>query len=104
MRTFTASGLFVLLVCSAVIAAAERPWFCHELDCPKFTVTRKNDFYETRIYTKGEVACGRRLRLIVAFADSPDTQRSSRSGTDSMAAMQANGRPPRSRATYMLLH
>ena len=57
MKTFTASSVFVLLVCSAVIAAAERPWFCHELDCPKFTVTRKNDFYETRIYTKGEAAC-----------------------------------------------
>ena len=54
MRTFTAAGLFVLLACSAVIAAAWPPPFCNKLDCPKYTVTRKNDFYETRIYTKGK--------------------------------------------------
>ena len=57
MTTSKVSGIVILLVCSVVIAAAERPWFCHELDCPKFTVSRKNEFYETRIYTKGKVAC-----------------------------------------------
>ena len=74
MKTFTASGLFVLLVCSAVIAAAERPWFCHELDCPKFTVTRKNDFYETRIYTKGKQAYSWSAPPNLQFAGSADTQ------------------------------
>lgn len=48
-----ASSLLVLLACSIVIAAAEKPWFCHELDCPKFTVTRNSSDYEVRIYTKG---------------------------------------------------
>ena len=52
MRTVTASSLLLILGCSAVIA---EPWFCHDLDCPKFTVTKKNDFYETRIYTRGAI-------------------------------------------------
>lgn len=49
----------VVLVCSAMgIASAmsisgqnsARPWFCHGLDCPYYTITDSTDVYEVREY------------------------------------------------------
>ena len=31
-----------------------RPWFCHDLECPKFKVVNKTDVYETREYEAGD--------------------------------------------------
>lgn len=31
----------------------EKPWFCHDLDCPDFKVVSKTDDYETRTYPEG---------------------------------------------------
>eukprot|EP01026_Neomeris_dumetosa_P000684 TRINITY_DN1016_c0_g1_i3.p2 TRINITY_DN1016_c0_g1~~TRINITY_DN1016_c0_g1_i3.p2 ORF type:complete len:243 (-),score=26.04 TRINITY_DN1016_c0_g1_i3:185-814(-) len=39
--------LSVLCTCSF---AWEKPWFCHGLDCPQYTVVSKNDSYELRSY------------------------------------------------------
>ena len=31
-----------------------RPWFCHDLECPKFKVVNKTEVYETREYEAGD--------------------------------------------------
>ena len=33
----------------------EKPWFCHGLDCPEYTVVEKNDAYEVREYEEGKL-------------------------------------------------
>lgn len=44
----------LLALCAASAAAAARPpWFCHDLDCPSYTVGDVNDDYEVRTYAKG---------------------------------------------------
>lgn len=50
--------LVVLSLCAASAIASEqssKPWFCHDLDCPEYTVVDKNDDYEVREYSKGMV-------------------------------------------------
>ncbi|KAK9841012.1 hypothetical protein WJX81_005306 [Elliptochloris bilobata] len=37
-------------------AAAKKPWFCHYLDCPTYTVGESNEDYEVRTYAKGKYA------------------------------------------------
>jgi hypothetical protein len=53
--------LALCLVLSAVVVAArdfpaawERPWYCHDLDCPKFKVLNTTDQYEVRVYESGQ--------------------------------------------------
>lgn len=31
----------------------DKPWFCHDLDCPIYTVQEKTDMYEVRKYEAG---------------------------------------------------
>jgi hypothetical protein len=45
--------LSVLLCAASASAAARPPWFCHDLDCPQYTVGDVNDDYEVRTYAKG---------------------------------------------------
>eukprot|EP00884_Botryococcus_braunii_P000677 jgi/Botrbrau1/1060/Bobra.0076s0026.1 len=50
-----AIGLVWLLVgCSATptLSADEKPWFCHDLDCPSYKVINKTKTYEIREYKK----------------------------------------------------
>ena len=49
--------LTVALAACAVTATAKKPWFCHDLDCPKYTVGESNEDYEVRTYAKGACAC-----------------------------------------------
>ena len=35
------------------IGKDDAPWFCHDLDCPKFKVLETKDNYEVREYEKG---------------------------------------------------
>ena len=34
----------------------DKPWFCHDLDCPLFDIVNKTDGYETRKYRPGKLA------------------------------------------------
>jgi len=54
MRT-SAVLVLTLLGTAVTIALAEssKPWFCHDLDCPDYSVVEKNEFYEVREYSKG---------------------------------------------------
>lgn len=45
-----------VLVLLTVASAKSSPWFCHDLDCPSFTVVERNDDYEVREYSKGKWA------------------------------------------------
>lgn len=36
--------------------AGAAPWFCHDLDCPPFTVVNSTQDFEVRYYEKGELA------------------------------------------------
>jgi hypothetical protein len=31
----------------------EKPWFCHDLECPRFDLLNKTEEYETRKYQTG---------------------------------------------------
>lgn len=43
----------------------ERPWFCHNLDCPRFTVVNATDDYEVRTRSSGSaVFCCTALDLV----------------------------------------
>ena len=42
-----------LLAGVAAAAAAPKPWFCHGLDCPEYTVLETTDAYEVREYAPG---------------------------------------------------
>ncbi len=35
------------------ILEQDKPWFCHDLDCPRFDLLNKTDGYETRKYQAG---------------------------------------------------
>ncbi len=35
------------------VATSDKPWFCHDLDCPSFTVLNRTDSYEVRTYAPG---------------------------------------------------
>jgi len=47
--------LFVALLFSSLVLADnwEKPWFCHEYDCPMFDVVKKTDDYSIRKYKSG---------------------------------------------------
>ena len=32
----------------------EKPWFCHDLECPHFDLLNKTESYETRKYQAGD--------------------------------------------------
>ncbi|CAL8468672.1 g8212 [Coccomyxa elongata] len=55
---FPALLLLVILCAASTIASVQssKPWFCHDLDCPEYTVVDKNDDYEVREYSKGKWA------------------------------------------------
>lgn len=38
---------------STTLHVSEAPWFCHGIDCPKFTVVNTTDDYEVRYYESG---------------------------------------------------
>jgi hypothetical protein len=38
------------------VPTADKPWFCHDLDCPSFTVLNYTDSYEVRRYAPGKWA------------------------------------------------
>lgn len=52
---FPALLLLLILCAASTIASVQssKPWFCHDLDCPEYTVVDKNDDYEVREYSKG---------------------------------------------------
>ena len=33
--------------------AENKPWFCHDLDCPRYDLVNKTDAYEVRKYQAG---------------------------------------------------
>ena len=45
----------LLLACSVMARSDpnDKPWFCHGLDCPAFTVKESNSEYELRSYSEG---------------------------------------------------
>ncbi len=45
--------LSAVLAACALTATAKKPWFCHDLDCPEYTVGESNEDYEVRTYAKG---------------------------------------------------
>lgn len=45
-----------LLLVSTAVAASKQPWFCHDLDCPQYTVGEHTEDYEVRTYAKGASA------------------------------------------------
>lgn len=61
LYTMPSASLLVLLlvVCSvhqirgSLVGNGDAPWFCHDLDCPKFKVLETKDKYEVREYEKG---------------------------------------------------
>lgn len=48
--------LSAVLAACALSATAKKPWFCHDLDCPEYTVGESNEDYEVRTYAKGTLA------------------------------------------------
>ena len=45
----------------------EKPWFCHDLECPQFDLLNKTESYETRKYQAGN-----RPMLYTCFPSSGD--------------------------------
>ena len=37
-------------------AGWDKPWFCHDLDCPRFTIKNTTTAYQTREYQSGKYA------------------------------------------------
>lgn len=37
----------------ATASEQQKPWFCHDLDCPLYDLLNKTDTYETRKYQPG---------------------------------------------------
>jgi hypothetical protein len=47
--------LFMSTVAGLNVPEWEKPWFCHGLDCPQYTVKEKTDTHELRSYKPGQV-------------------------------------------------
>ena len=39
----------------AVGVSVDKPWFCHDLDCPKYDLINRTDAYEVRKYQAGTI-------------------------------------------------
>ena len=51
MELLKLAYLFALLSTTVLGApTSNKPWFCHDLDCPRYTVIEKHDGYELRKY------------------------------------------------------
>jgi hypothetical protein len=57
LLAFAASSSTVLardiLVPASDRLEQEKPWFCHDLECPRFDLLNKTEEYETRKYQTG---------------------------------------------------